>query len=172
MTTEVILVDADDNAIGTMEKMEAHQKGLLHRALSVLIFNSKGEMLLQKRARTKYHSGGLWTNSCCSHPYPNETAAAAAARRLKEELGIDVQPTFEYKFIYKAALDRNIIEYEVDHVFTATYDGPVTVNADEVEDWKFIDITTLLIDIEQNPHQYTQWFKLIVRDRYLTTVIQ
>jgi isopentenyl-diphosphate delta-isomerase len=123
LTTEVILVDSEDNPIGTMEKMEAHEKGLLHRAFSVLIFNSKGQMLLQKRARSKYHSGGLWTNTCCSHPAPNESVAEAAKRRLKEEMGIDAEPKFAYKFIYKTPLDQNLVEHEVDHVFTATFDG-------------------------------------------------
>ena len=166
MTTEVILVDADDNAIGTMEKMAAHRKGLLHRAFSVIIFNTKGEMLLQKRARSKYHSGGLWTNSCCSHPAPNETVAAAAKRRLKEEMGIDLEPRFDYKFTYKAPLDQNLIEHEVDHVFTATFDGRPNVNPSEVEDWKYVEINELLRDIQSNPDHYTQWFKLIVQDKF------
>ncbi|MBS1556793.1 MAG: isopentenyl-diphosphate Delta-isomerase [Bacteroidetes bacterium] len=166
MTTEVILVDSEDNAIGTMEKMEAHEKGLLHRAFSVLIFNSKGQMLLQKRARSKYHSGGLWTNTCCSHPAPNESVAEAAKRRLKEEMGIDAEPKFDYKFTYKTPLDQNLVEHEVDHVFTATFDGKPVINTSEVEDWKFVDVNELLVDISSNPQRYTEWFKLIVQDRY------
>jgi isopentenyl-diphosphate delta-isomerase len=149
-----------------MEKMEAHEKGLLHRAFSVLIFNSKGQMLLQKRARAKYHSGGLWTNACCSHPAPNESVAEAAKRRLKEEMGIDAEPKFDYKFTYKTPLDQNLVEHEVDHVFTATFDGNPVININEVEDWKFVDINELLVDIGSNPQHYTEWFKLIVQDRY------
>jgi isopentenyl-diphosphate delta-isomerase len=149
-----------------MEKMEAHEKGLLHRAFSVLVFNSKGEMLLQKRAISKYHSGGLWTNTCCSHPAPNESVAEAAKRRLKEEMGIDVEPKFDYKFTYKTTLDQNLVEHEVDHVFTATFDGEPIINTNEVEDWKFIEISELLFDINSNPNRYTEWFKLIVQGRY------
>src|SRR5687768_10210348 len=113
---EVILVDLLDNPIGTMEKMEAHRKGELHRAFSVLVFNSKGEMLLQKRSKKKYHSGGLWTNSCCSHPLPGEKIEVAASRRLKEEMGIDLMPRFSYKFIYRTDLDNALVEHEYDHV--------------------------------------------------------
>jgi isopentenyl-diphosphate delta-isomerase len=161
--TEVILVDANDNAIGTMEKMEAHEKGLLHRAFSVLIFNSKGELLIQKRASTKYHSGGLWTNTCCSHPTPQESIEQAAKRRLKEEMGIEAEPTFTYKFIYKTDLDKNLIEYEVDHVLTAQFDGEPKVNENEVEDWKYVSLKELQRDAQDNPHLYTEWFKLILK---------
>lgn len=161
--TEVILVDANDNAIGTMEKMEAHEKGLLHRAFSVLIFNSNGELLIQKRASTKYHSGGLWTNTCCSHPTPQESIEQAAKRRLKEEMGIEAEPTFTYKFIYKTDLDKNLIEYEVDHVLTAQFDGEPKVNENEVEDWKYVSLKELQRDAQNNPHLYTEWFKLILK---------
>jgi isopentenyl-diphosphate delta-isomerase len=161
--TEVILVDANDNAIGTMEKMEAHEKGLLHRAFSVLIFNSKGELLIQKRASTKYHSGGLWTNTCCSHPTPQESIEQAAKRRLKEEMGIEAEPAFTYKFIYKTDLDKNLIEYEVDHVLTAQFDGEPKVNENEVEDWKYVSLKELQRDAQNNPHLYTEWFKLILK---------
>jgi isopentenyl-diphosphate delta-isomerase len=161
--TEVILVDANDNAIGTMEKMEAHEKGLLHRAFSVLIFNSNGELLIQKRASTKYHSGGLWTNTCCSHPTPQESIEQAAKRRLKEEMGIEAEPTFTYKFIYKTDLDKNLIEYEVDHVLTAQFDGEPKVNENEVEDWKYVSLKELQRDAQDNPHLYTEWFKLILK---------
>ena len=162
MIGHVILVDEDDCQIGTMEKMEAHRKGLLHRAFSVLLFNSKGELLLQKRAKTKYHSGGLWTNSCCSHPFPDENVEVAANRRLKEELGIDVQPKFLYKFIYKVNLDTDLIEHEVDHVLMALFDGEPTINEEEVEDWKYVYITELLRDVQLNPNAYTPWLKLIL----------
>jgi isopentenyl-diphosphate Delta-isomerase len=159
---DVILVDEQDTIIGTMEKMEAHRQGKLHRAFSVLLFNSKGEMLLQKRAKGKYHSAGLWTNTCCSHPLPGEKMEDAAARRLKEEMGIDLRPAFAYKFLYKAHLDGDLIEHELDHVFIGDYNGKPIVNASEVEDWKYANMEWLRKDIQSNPDQYTAWFKLIV----------
>jgi isopentenyl-diphosphate Delta-isomerase len=160
----VILVDSNDNAIGTMEKMEAHHKGLLHRAFSVLLFNSEGKVLIQKRASSKYHSAGLWTNTCCSHPQPGEKIEDAARRRLNEEMGIDVHTKFAFKFIYKAALDHQLTEHELDHVFTGTYDGEPKINHNEVEDWKYADLRWLKKDIVENPGRYTYWFKLIVND--------
>jgi len=159
---EVILVDRDDNAIGTMEKMEAHRKGLLHRAFSVMIFNSKGEILLQKRAKSKYHSGGLWTNACCSHPLPDETMERATQRKLKQEMGIDLKTEYAYKFIYNTNLDSGLIEHEYDHVFTGVFDGEPVINTHEVEDWKFIPLDQLRLDVNLNPEKYTYWFKLIL----------
>jgi isopentenyl-diphosphate delta-isomerase len=159
---KVILVDPQDNAIGTMEKMEAHKKGLLHRAFSVVIFNSKGEMLIQKRAHTKYHSAGLWTNACCSHPMPGEAIEDATRRRLLFEMGIDLSTHFAFKFTYKVSLDHGLIEHEVDHVFTAVFDGSPSVNPDEVADWKFVDLSSLKTDVRQNPQHYTYWFSLIL----------
>jgi len=159
---EVILVDENDNVIGTMEKLEAHRKGILHRAFSVLLFNSAGELLLQKRARSKYHSAGLWSNTCCSHPAPDEKIQDAAARRLREEMGIDFKPEFSYKFIYKAKLDKNLTEHELDHVFTGTFNGRPSINALEVEDWKFVKLDWLKEDMKKNPDSYTAWFKLII----------
>lgn len=158
----VILVDEQDNPIGTMEKMEAHEKGLLHRAFSILLFNSKGEMLIQKRARSKYHSGGLWTNACCSHPLPDETMEHATRRRLLFEMGIDINSHFAFKFIYRVPLDKNLIEHEVDHVYTATFDGVPDVNPEEVEDWKYVSMDSLREDIEKHPEHYTYWFRLIL----------
>jgi isopentenyl-diphosphate Delta-isomerase len=158
----VILVDENDNSIGTMEKMEAHRKGELHRAFSVLVFNSRGEMLLQKRARTKYHSGGLWTNACCSHPAPGEKIVDAARRRLHEEMGFDCQPEFSYKFIYKTNLDQNMIEHEYDHVFVASFSGRPEVNPQEVEDWKYVELAWLKKDIILRPEVYTYWFRLMI----------
>ncbi len=158
----VILVDKDDNQIGTMEKMEAHRKGELHRAFSVLIFNSKGEMLLQKRAKSKYHSGGLWTNACCSHPMPGEQMEVTIQRRVREEIGIHVKPVFSYKFVYKTALDQNLIEHELDHVFVAEYNDRPVLNAAEAEDWKYVSLAWLREDVKKNPSKYTHWFKLIL----------
>lgn len=161
---QVILVDKDDNEIGTMEKMEAHQKGLLHRAFSVLIFNSKGEWLIQKRAGSKYHSAGLWTNTCCSHPRPGEKIEQAANRRLKEEMGIEVKSRLSHTFIYKADLGNGLIENELDYVFTGTFDGVPVINPTEVEGWKFISLTNLKKEIEERPLEFTPWFKIILRE--------
>ena len=158
----VILVDQEDNPIGTMEKMEAHLKGALHRAFSILVFNSRGEMLIQKRAKKKYHSGGLWTNTCCSHPLPHENIEATVRRRLHHEMGVDLVPEFLYKFIYQTKLDHQLIEHEVDHVFTAIFNGTPQINLDEVEDWKFVSMEELRQSIHTNPEEYTYWFKLIV----------
>jgi isopentenyl-diphosphate delta-isomerase len=168
----VILVDKNDNAIGTMEKMEAHRKGELHRAFSVLVFNSKGEMLLQKRAKGKYHSGGLWTNACCSHPMPEEKTEDASRRRLKEEMGIDVQPEFIYKFIYKANLDKNLIEHEYDHVLTGIFNGEPLINKNEVEEWKFVTMTWLKKDILLHPENYTYWFRLLMEHPQMNSVLR
>lgn len=159
---KVILVDEQDNVIGAMDKMEAHQKGVLHRAFSILIFNSQGELLLQKRSMNKYHSGGLWTNACCSHPSPGESIVHATRKRLQHEMGIDVQPEFVYKFIYRSQLDKDLIEHELDHVFTGVFDGIPDINSDEVEDWKFMNVSALRRDIGQYPGNYTVWFKLIM----------
>jgi isopentenyl-diphosphate Delta-isomerase len=158
----VILVDQEDNMIGTMEKMEAHQKGALHRAFSVLIFNSKGEMLIQKRAKTKYHSGGLWTNACCSHPVPKENISVTVRHRVLHEMGIDVTPEFLYKFTYQIKLDNCLIEHEVDHVFKAIFNGTPVINLEEAEDWKFISPYDLKHSIALHPQEYTHWFKLII----------
>jgi isopentenyl-diphosphate delta-isomerase len=158
----VILVDEDDNAIGTMEKLEAHQKGVLHRAFSILLFNSNGEILLQKRSDEKYHSGGLWTNTCCSHPLPDESMEQATRRKLIQEMGVDVHTEFAYKFIYKTNLDKNLIEHECDYVFTGTFNDAPIINKEEVADWKFMDLKSLRKDILENPENYTYWFKLIV----------
>ena len=159
---KVILVDEQDHVIGTMDKMEAHLGGRLHRAFSILIFNSKGEILLQKRSKGKYHSGGLWTNACCSHPGPNEPIEEATRRRLKHEMGIDLQPDFAYKFIYESKLDKDLTEHELDHVYIGIFDGVPVVNRDEVEEWKFVNIKSLRDDLEQHPDHYTVWFKLIM----------
>ena len=158
----VILVDKEDNAIGEMEKLEAHEKGLLHRAFSILIFNDKGEILLQKRAKSKYHSGGLWTNACCSHPEPHKNMIDTVQKRLAHEMGIKAHPTFLFKFIYKADLDNDLTEYEYDHVFTAVCNDEPILNLEEAEDWKFVDMESLKADIELKPELYTVWFRIII----------
>ena len=167
---KVILVDEQDNVVGAMDKMEAHRKGILHRAFSILIFNSKGEVLLQKRSKEKYHSGGLWTNACCSHPSPEEPIEEATRKRLNHEMGIDLQPEFAYKFTYESKLDKNLIEHELDYVFTGIFDGAPVVNKHEVEDWKFVDVKSLRADMDQHPEQYTVWFKLIMNHAELKTI--
>ena len=159
---KVVLVDQKDQEVGLMEKLEAHQKGLLHRAFSILLFNKNGELLLQKRAQGKYHSGGLWTNTCCSHPRPAEDIKTAAKRRLIEEMGIEATPEFAYKFMYRTKLDDNLIEHELDHVFTGNFDGTPQINASEVEDWKYINLKTLKKDMNERPEAYTYWFRLIM----------
>ena len=156
----VILVDEKDNQVGLMPKLEAHQKGLLHRAFSVFIFNSDYKLLLQKRASSKYHSGGLWTNTCCSHPRDGEDTADAANRRLYEEMGIKTSLRKVYEFIYRAELDNNLIENEFDHVFYGIYNDDPILNTDEADDFKWIDMETLKNDIDNNPDQYTVWFKI------------
>ena len=156
----VILVDEKDNQVGLMPKLEAHQKGLLHRAFSVFIFNSDYKLLLQKRASSKYHSGGLWTNTCCSHPRDGEDIIDAANRRLNEEMGIKTSLRKVFDFIYTAELDNNLIENEFDHVFYGVYNTDPILNKEEAEDYKWIEMETLKNDIENNTDQYTVWFKI------------
>lgn len=157
---QVVLVNENDEVLGAIEKMEAHQKALLHRAFSVFVFNSKGEMLLQQRAAHKYHSPGLWTNACCSHPQPGEETAAAAIRRLQEEMGfvIPVQKVFD--FVYKTAFDNGLTEYEFDHVFAGEYEGPVLFNADEVQDICYKAMPEISNSLQTHPQKYTAWFHL------------
>ncbi len=157
---KVILVDKNDDEIGEMEKMEAHVKGKLHRAFSVFIFNSEGKLLIQKRAKKKYHSGGLWTNTCCSHPVPKEETKKGAIRRLEEEMGIRCNNLKEvYKFIYKKKFSNGLIEYEYDHVFFGKSNKEPVLNAEEVEIWKWIDIKNLKKEIKNNSKKYTYWLK-------------
>ena len=159
-TEKVILVDKNDNQVGVMPKLEAHQKGLLHRAFSVFIFNSKYELLLQKRASSKYHSGGLWTNTCCSHPREGEEILDAAKRRLIEEMGIDTSLRKVHDFIYKAELDNDLTEHEFDHVLYGIYNEDPIINKDEADDFKWIDMDSLNEDIKTNGNNYTIWFKI------------
>tara|TARA_B100000035_G_C20955704_1_gene534092 strand:- start:353 stop:871 length:519 start_codon:yes stop_codon:yes gene_type:complete len=157
---KVILVDKNDNQVGLMPKLEAHEKGVLHRAFSIFIFNSKYELLLQKRASSKYHSGGLWTNTCCSHPREGEDTLDAANRRLDEEMGIKTSLRKVYDFIYKAELDNQLTEHEFDHVFYGVCDNDPILNKDEAEDFKWVDMETLNNDIMKNEDNYTVWFKI------------
>lgn len=157
---DVILVDEQDMPVGAMEKMEVHQKALLHRAFSIFIFNERGEMLLHKRADKKYHSGGLWTNACCSHPRPGEDTLAAAAKRLQEEMGIvtDIKKAFD--FVYRAELDNGLTEHEFDHVFTGIYSGEIVPDKEEVSDYCYKTIDEIKDSIRSHPQKYTEWFKI------------
>jgi len=163
MQTNLILVDENDKMIGTAEKLDAHKNGLLHRAFSILIFNSKNEMLLQKRALHKYHSGGLWTNACCSHPRLNEDLDVAIHKRLLEEMGFDCMLEKKFEFIYKIWLKKDqIFEHEYDHVFVGKYDGIVIPNPEEADKIKWIALSELNSDIQTNPENYTFWFREIM----------
>jgi isopentenyl-diphosphate Delta-isomerase len=155
---QVILVDEQDAPVGVMEKMEAHRKGVLHRAFSIFIFNDKGEMLLQQRADDKYHSAGLWTNACCSHPQPNEDTLQAAHRRLKEELGFDIKLTKLFDFIYRSSFENGLTEYEFDHVFVGHHNDPVQFNRSEVKAVAYKSMEEIQRLIEEQPGQFTAWF--------------
>lgn len=157
---QVVLVDELDQEIGVMEKMEAHQKALLHRAFSVFIFNRKGEWLLQRRAWKKYHSGGLWTNACCSHPRPGETVIQAAERRLDEELGFTTRLEKAFDFIYQASFENGLTEYEYDHVLLGEFDGEILPNPDEVEEYCFVSSDLIRQNLARMPEIYTAWFAI------------
>lgn len=157
---EVILVDEQDNAIGSMGKMEVHEKALLHRAFSIFIFNKKGELLLQKRAANKYHSAGLWTNTCCSHPRPGEDTSTAAHNRLQQEMGFTTALSKTFSFIYKAPFDNGLTEHEYDHVFTGTYNGVVQPDPQEVSDYCYQPIAAIKSNIILQPGNFTEWFKI------------
>lgn len=160
MEQQVILVDKDDNEKGTAGKLEAHEKGWLHRAFSVFIFDSSGNMLLQQRAMDKYHSPGLWTNACCSHPHPGEDTLQAAKRRLKEELGFETGIEKIFDFVYKAEFENGLIEYEFDHVFAGEYEGTINPAAGEVMDQRYGTVGEIKKSLQNNPGNYTEWFKL------------
>ena len=164
MTEKVILVDKNDKEVGSMEKQEAHIKGLLHRAFSVFIFNDKNELLLQRRALKKYHSGGLWTNTCCSHPRQNETTQDAASRRLVEEMGMRCVINKQFDFIYKAKLDYNLYEHEFDHVFFGFSNEQPQINTEEVEEYTYKTLEDIGNEIKINPEKYTEWFKICLKE--------
>lgn len=159
---EVILVDEGDHELGMMEKLEAHRKGVLHRAFSVLLYNKEGKLLLQKRSSKKYHSAGLWTNTCCSHPRPRQNMETEVTRRLKEEMGIVAETRLAFRFVYKAPLENHITEHELDYVYIGRFDGEPMINPEEVEDWKFMPVEEIRADMQRHPDAYTYWFKLIV----------
>ena len=157
-----VLVDAQDNAIGKMEKQQAHVEGALHRAFSIFIFNSEKKLLIQKRASSKYHCGGLWTNTCCSHPRENESLQEATNRRLQEEMGMNCELKPLFSFVYKAEFENGLIEHEFDHVFFGESNQIPELNLDEVEEFKYIGLEELQIEIKENPESFTPWFLLAI----------
>ena len=166
MEEQVILVDEQDNPIGLMPKLEAHQKAVLHRAFSVFILNAKGELMLQQRAKHKYHSPGLWTNTCCSHQRQGETNVQAGMRRLQEEMGFTTELKEIISFIYKAPFDNGLTEHEFDHVLIGYYEDSPIINHDEVADWKWMPLEDVKNDIDTYPELYTVWFVIIFTKFY------
>ena len=162
----VVLVNENDEKIGLMPKMEAHEKGLLHRAFSVFIFNRNKELMLQKRSLKKYHSPGLWTNTCCSHQRDGESNINAGMRRLKEEMGFSSELREINSFIYKVKFDNGLIEHELDYILLGEYANDVEPNSQEVDDWKWIDLDEINDEIKTNPEEYTEWFKIIMDNHY------
>ncbi|MEL0456889.1 isopentenyl-diphosphate Delta-isomerase [Flavobacteriaceae bacterium SZ-1-7] len=158
---KVILVNENDEQIGLMPKLEAHEKALLHRAFSVFVFNDQNELMLQQRAWDKYHSPGLWTNTCCSHQREGETNIEAGKRRLREEMGFVVDLQESISFIYKAPFDNGLTEHEYDHILLGKYNGEPAINPDEVANWKWMSLEAVKDDISSNPDLYTAWFKVI-----------
>lgn len=161
---KVILVDQDDNPIGLMNKMEAHEKALLHRAFSIFIFNTKGELLIQQRALTKYHSAGEWANTCCSHQRDGETSLEAGHRRLMEEMGFDTELNEVFNFTYKQAFGNGLTEHEFDHVLFGKYDAEPIANPEEVASWKYVRMDDLVKDIDKNPDDYTIWLQIALKE--------
>ena len=162
----VVLVDRNDNPMGLMPKLEAHEKGVLHRAFSVFILNRKGQLMLQRRALDKYHSPGLWTNTCCSHPRESESNIEAGVRRLKEEMGFTTQLKPMFSFIYKSKFDNGLTEHEFDHVLLGYYDKPPFINAIEVSEWKWMSLEKIILEIKNKPEDFTVWFKIIFERFY------
>ncbi len=167
----VILVNEKDEQIGLMPKMEAHQKGVLHRAFSVFIFNHKNELMLQQRAHSKYHSPGLWTNTCCSHQREGESNIEAGKRRLQEEMGFSTGLKDTISFIYKAPFDNGLTEHEFDHILVGKYEEDPVLNPEEASSFKWMSLEKVQEDMEVNPHLYTAWFKIIF-DKYYQTIRQ
>ncbi|OQB05699.1 MAG: Isopentenyl-diphosphate Delta-isomerase [bacterium ADurb.Bin212] len=169
---KVILVNKNNRKIGEMEKLEAHQKGLLHRAFSIFVFNKDNELLLQQRNPKKYHSGGLWTNTVCSHPAPGETYNVAVHRRLKEEMGFDCTLVKLGCFIYRAAFPNGLIENEYDCIFAGKYDGVIEPNSEEISDHCWLNLEEISENIQDNPEKYTFWFKKILSDKETLHLLQ
>lgn len=163
---QVILVNENDEPIGSMEKIEAHEKALLHRAFSVFILNDKNEVMLQQRAASKYHSPLLWTNTCCSHQRAGETNIAAGKRRLLEEMGFQVDLKELFSFIYKAPFDNGLTEHELDHVMVGYSNQDPNINREEVEAWKWMSLEAIKQDMKDHPESYTAWFKIIFEKFY------
>ena len=170
----VILVDKKDNSTGIAEKLEAHRRGLLHRAVSVFVFNSAGEWVLQKRSYDKYHSGGLWSNACCTHPMPGESEHDSARRRLVEEMGLSCEIRKLFTFIYKEKVDADLYEHELDHVYAGYTDMDPVIEPSEVDDWKRMAFDELKTDVRRNPKNYTVWFRKIFRrvNKHITDLKQ
>ncbi|MFD2826941.1 isopentenyl-diphosphate Delta-isomerase [Leeuwenhoekiella polynyae] len=162
----VILVDENDQQIGLMPKIEAHEKALLHRAFSVFVFNSKKELMIQQRALHKYHSPGLWTNTCCSHQREGESNIEAGRRRLMEEMGFTVDLEESISFIYKAPFDNGLTEHEFDHILLGNFEGEPNLNPDEVGAWKWMSLEAIKEDMNVHPEIYTEWFKIIFEKFY------
>lgn len=160
----VVLITEQDEPIGLMEKQEAHVAGVLHRAFSVFIFNDKGELLIQQRAFEKYHTPGKWTNTCCSHPRDGETYEEGAIRRLQEEMGFTCPIEYLFNFIYKADVGQGLTEHELDYVFKGVYSEEPVINPEEVAAYKWIDFDELQQDVQNNPEEYTPWFKIILKE--------
>lgn len=169
---QLILVDAQDRELGIKEKLQAHVEGMLHRACSVFVFDGAQRLLLQKRARTKYHSGGLWSNTACGHPRPGETAIAAAHRRLDEEMGFDCELRAAFEFLYRAELDGELVEHEYDHVFVGTHEGDPTPDPAEVEDWRWVEMAELRRCLREEPQYYSYWLKAAIEGDHWARVIQ
>lgn len=170
-TISIPLVNEKDEIIGHGEKLDVHSKGLLHRAFSILIFNKNKQMLLHQRAFSKYHSGGLWTNACCGHPNEGEGIEMAIHRRLLEEMGFDCDLTYAFTLRYRANLDKGLVENEIDHVYVGQYDGHFEVNPDEVADYRWVEVSVLLNEIENYPANFTVWFREIVQNEAFSTKV-
>lgn len=167
----VVLVNENDEQVGLMPKLEAHEKAVLHRAFSVFIFNDQGQLMLQQRALSKYHSPGLWTNTCCSHQRDGEANLEAGKRRLQEEMGFQAELKEVTWFIYKAPFDNGLTEHELDHIMVGSYNGEPEINPEEVESWKWMTLEEVKQDIEERPELYTAWFKIIF-DKYYQFIQQ
>jgi isopentenyl-diphosphate Delta-isomerase len=166
---KIVLVDEQDRAVGVEEKIRVHQLGALHRAFSVFVVNAEDQLMMQRRALTKYHSRGLWSNTCCGHPRPDELLEQAARRRLKEEMGFDSPLTELFAFVYRAELEDGLVENEYDHVLLGCFEGIPEPDPAEVVEWKWVNLATLSVDIEEHPESYTYWFRISF-DRFLRAV--